>query len=290
MTTTPEYPAFFDKKGLVYGMGHAVYSLSDPRERVFRSYVEALAKEKGRERDLMLYEKTKEIINILINNGANIKQEDINKVKQLIIDNLSDISDDIQDEFEVMENLYKLLRFKKSQQSIAENALFETNGAMVDMSRNAVMNVPTVKMMLRKMALMGMNMYMLYTEDTYEVEDHPYFGYMRGRYSMEEIKEIDAYAISKGMELIPCIQTLGHFTALLNLPVYRHLRDADDVILAGSEEVYDLIDKIFSSISKCFTSKTINIGLDEAHSVPLPAYPAYFVMQHWPSRASLSLS
>ena len=44
----------FDKKGLVYGMGHAVYSLSDPRERVFRSYVEDLAKEKGRERDLIL--------------------------------------------------------------------------------------------------------------------------------------------------------------------------------------------------------------------------------------------
>lgn len=46
----------FDQKGLIYGMGHAVYSLSDPRERVFKQYVEALAKEKGRENDLMLYE------------------------------------------------------------------------------------------------------------------------------------------------------------------------------------------------------------------------------------------
>lgn len=46
----------FDRKGLIYGMGHAVYSLSDPRERVFKQYVEALAKEKGRENDLMLYE------------------------------------------------------------------------------------------------------------------------------------------------------------------------------------------------------------------------------------------
>lgn len=46
----------FDQKGLIYGMGHAVYSLSDPRERVFKRYVEALAKEKGRENDLMLYE------------------------------------------------------------------------------------------------------------------------------------------------------------------------------------------------------------------------------------------
>ena len=41
--------------------------------------------------------------------------------KQLIIDNLSNISDEIQDEFEVIENLYKLLRLKKSQQSVAEN-------------------------------------------------------------------------------------------------------------------------------------------------------------------------
>lgn len=51
----------FDKKGLIYGMGHAVYSLSDPRERVFKSYVEALAKEKGREQDLLLYENIEEL-------------------------------------------------------------------------------------------------------------------------------------------------------------------------------------------------------------------------------------
>ncbi|MCR5432112.1 MAG: citrate/2-methylcitrate synthase [Lachnospiraceae bacterium] len=46
----------FDRKGLIYGMGHAVYSLSDPREKVFRGYVEKLAGEKGREKDLRLYE------------------------------------------------------------------------------------------------------------------------------------------------------------------------------------------------------------------------------------------
>lgn len=51
----------FDKKGLIYGMGHAVYSLSDPRERVFKSYVQQLAKEKGREQDLLLYENIEEI-------------------------------------------------------------------------------------------------------------------------------------------------------------------------------------------------------------------------------------
>ena len=42
-------------------MGHAVYSLSDPREKVFKQYVEELAKEKGREKDLLLYENIEEI-------------------------------------------------------------------------------------------------------------------------------------------------------------------------------------------------------------------------------------
>ncbi len=46
----------FDHKGLIYGMGHAVYSLSDPRERIFRSYVKELAVAKHREDDLALYE------------------------------------------------------------------------------------------------------------------------------------------------------------------------------------------------------------------------------------------
>ncbi|MCR5425620.1 MAG: citrate/2-methylcitrate synthase [Lachnospiraceae bacterium] len=46
----------FDRKGLIYGMGHAVYSLSDPRERVFKSYVDRLAVEKGKLKELKLYE------------------------------------------------------------------------------------------------------------------------------------------------------------------------------------------------------------------------------------------
>ena len=56
----------FDKKGLVYGMGHAVYSLSDPRERVFKSYVEKLAHEKGKEKDLILYQNVEKLAPELI--------------------------------------------------------------------------------------------------------------------------------------------------------------------------------------------------------------------------------
>lgn len=56
----------FDKKGLIYGMGHAVYSLSDPRERVFKKFVEQLAVEKGRENDMLLYSNIEKIAPMLI--------------------------------------------------------------------------------------------------------------------------------------------------------------------------------------------------------------------------------
>lgn len=51
----------FDHKGLIYGMGHAVYSLSDPRERVLKEYVKKLAAEKGKEKDLELYQNIEEL-------------------------------------------------------------------------------------------------------------------------------------------------------------------------------------------------------------------------------------
>ncbi|MCI5944222.1 MAG: citrate/2-methylcitrate synthase [Eubacterium sp.] len=56
----------FDHKGLIYGMGHAIYSVSDPRERIFKQYVEKLAAEKGREKDMRLYQSVEDLAPALI--------------------------------------------------------------------------------------------------------------------------------------------------------------------------------------------------------------------------------
>lgn len=56
----------FDRKGLIYGMGHAVYSLSDPREVIFKTFVEKLAKAKGRDKDMALYNNIEKIAPKLI--------------------------------------------------------------------------------------------------------------------------------------------------------------------------------------------------------------------------------
>ena len=56
----------YDKSGLVYGMGHAVYSISDPRAKVFKGFVKELATEKGRNKEFRLYDKVEHISQKLI--------------------------------------------------------------------------------------------------------------------------------------------------------------------------------------------------------------------------------
>ena len=139
---------------------------------------------------------------------------------------------------------------------------FKSLGLMLDMSRNAVMSVEALKKYLPLVRKMGYNCIMLYTEDTYEVEGEPYFGYMRGRYSMEELRELDAYADSLGIELIPCIQTLAHLTAFVR---WRELPfDIDDTMLVGDERCYAFIENLIRSVRACFKTKRIHIGMDEA--------------------------
>jgi len=61
----------FDKSGLIYGMGHAVYSLSDPRTKILKKYVGQLAKEKGTEKELALYEMVERVAPELLSKKRN---------------------------------------------------------------------------------------------------------------------------------------------------------------------------------------------------------------------------
>lgn len=140
---------------------------------------------------------------------------------------------------------------------------FDTFGVMIDMSRNAVMSIDALKRFLPLLKKMGYNCVMLYTEDTYEVDGEPYFGYMRGRYTKDELKEIDAYAASLGIEVIPCIQTLAHMKAFFRWNKVKV--DCDDILLTDDERTYELIDRMFATLSECIVSRRIHVGMDEAH-------------------------
>ena len=147
--------------------------------------------------------------------------------------------------------------------TVRERSCFRTNGVMADCSRNHVLSVDGAKALLRYMAAMGLNMLMLYTEDTYQVEGEPYFGYMRGRYSERELREIDDYAFDLGIEVIPCIQSLGHLERLLQWDAFGAVRDNGAVLLADEPATYALLQKMLEAASRPFRSRRIHIGMDE---------------------------
>ena len=141
---------------------------------------------------------------------------------------------------------------------------FDSFGVMIDCSRNAVMNKAAFCKMTDILSALGYNTIRLYTEDTYEVDGEPYFGYLRGRYSKQELKEMDAYCAERGITLVPCIQTLAHLGTIFRYADYGAIRDADDILLVGAERTYALIENMFRSLAECFRARRVNIGMDEA--------------------------
>lgn len=146
-------------------------------------------------------------------------------------------------------------------------------GVMIDCSRDAVYSVEVLKRYFALLHGMGYTYVQLYMEDVYAPDEEPYFGYLRGRYTKAELKELDAAARENGLELVPCIQTLAHLGGIARWQTYRDsCIDLDDILLVGEERTYELIDKMFAFCAQCFTSRRINIGMDEAHMVGLGRY------------------
>ncbi len=163
--------------------------------------------------------------------------------------------------------LAKNIREGKASFEITQKPHFKDCGVMLDVSRGRVMTVDSVKKYLDTMALHGMNMVMLYTEDVYEVPGYPYMGYQRGRYTLEELRQIDDYANSLGIEAIPCIQTLGHMEKLLRYSAHKDMAENYKVLLPGAEKTYEFVEACISTIRKAFRTKRVHIGCDEAYGL-----------------------
>lgn len=156
--------------------------------------------------------------------------------------------------------------------TIRERSAYKNLGLMVDCSRGAVPAFTSFCELIRILSRMGYTVVQLYMEDTFALEGHPYFGYRRGGYSKEELKAMDSYAAGFGIELIPAVQTLAHLAQSLQWPAFRDYVDTGDILLVGEERVEELLDSIFATLSQCFTSRRINIGMDEAHMLGLGKY------------------
>jgi len=127
--------------------------------------------------------------------------------------------------------------------------------------------VATVKKYIDIMEALGYTKLYLGISGAYYIEGEPYFAYKKGKYTTEQLQEIDAYGKEKGIEIIAGIQTLAHLGFMALHDHFRPLMDTGSSLLVGDEKVYELIDKMFQAISKGLSSKNIHIGFDEAFGI-----------------------
>jgi len=153
---------------------------------------------------------------------------------------------------------------------ITQTPRFKTLSLMLDISYGGPLTVEALKEYFRYLAAMGYNQVLFYAEDMYEMpEKYPHFGYMRGRYSTAELRELDDYAYAIGIEIVPCIQTLGHMRHYLKWGEARPYRENYDVLLPDDETTYGLIRDMLIAASKPFRSRRIHVGLDETEGLGL---------------------
>lgn len=140
-------------------------------------------------------------------------------------------------------------------------------GVMIDASRNSVPDAAFLCSVLDRMALMGLNCLILYMEDVYELEGEPRFGYMRGGYTQDTLRQLDDYGDQYGIRIIASIQVLGHLEKVLRYPEYASLQDSSSCLLADNEKTYELIGKMLRTMGQCFRSRLVIVGMDETHGL-----------------------
>lgn len=140
---------------------------------------------------------------------------------------------------------------------------FNELSVLLETSSGITPTAATLKRFIGIISKMGYNKIYLGMADSYKIKGLPRFGYKRGGYSVEDLREIDEYAKKCGVELVAQIQILGHLHYLSKYPEFADLFDTNDTLLVGDEKVYELIERMVKTISEGISSTEIHIGMDE---------------------------
>ena len=144
-----------------------------------------------------------------------------------------------------------IMRYDGGEFEVNEHAEFDTLGCMLDLSFGSALTVKSIFEFCEYISLSGYDQLQLYMEDMYEIKNRAYFGYMRGRYTYDELKKIDDYAACLGIEVVPSIQTLGHLKNYLCWPEAEGVKCGPTILpmnlLADSDETYEFIEEMILS-------------------------------------------
>lgn len=142
-------------------------------------------------------------------------------------------------------------------------------GILHDSCRGKVAKVDTLKEIANVLSFYKLNMMSLHIEHTYVFKKHPLIGRGCGSLSCEDIMELDEHCRKLNIDLVPTLQSFGHFAHILSLPEYKHLAESDMgwTLSPVKDETYELLDDMYSEFLPAFTSKFFNICSDETYDL-----------------------
>jgi hypothetical protein len=142
---------------------------------------------------------------------------------------------------------------------------FRDRALMLDVSRGKVPTRETLEGLVDLCSRLRINVLMLYVEHTFAFRNHPEIGAGVSPLEAETLLAIDAYAADRGVELVPCLQSLGHMEHLLSLQRYSDLAESDRrwSISPSRPEAYRLLEDLYDEFLPLFRSKRFNANCDE---------------------------
>lgn len=153
---------------------------------------------------------------------------------------------------------------------------FPNRGVMLDISRDRVPTMETLYALVDRLSAVKYNQLQLYTEHTFAYSAHKAVWKNASPMTPDEIIALDAYCRERFVELVPNQNAFGHMRRWLVLPEYAHLAEAPDGCMTrwgwfdqpfslnpGDPESLELVTGFFDELLPHFSSRVINVGLDE---------------------------
>jgi hypothetical protein len=159
---------------------------------------------------------------------------------------------------------------------IADEPGFLCRGIMLDISRCKVPTMETLFRIVDLMARLKLNQLQLYTEHTFAFSAHEAVWRDASPMTPDEVRVLDRYCADRHIELVPNLNSFGHFERWLRHPQYHHLAECPDgfeyrwggrspwgSVLRPNEESLRFLDSLYAELLPNFTSALFNVGCDE---------------------------
>ncbi|PWG81466.1 family 20 glycosylhydrolase [Pararcticibacter amylolyticus] len=198
-----------------------------------------------------------------------LKQDTGKEGYELLIDNerIVLVANTAQGLFYGKQSLKQLLRSARNNRlegmHIIDTPALKYRGVMDDISRGPVPSKEYMKYQIRRMSELKLNMLCYYTEHIVLTKKHPEFAPPAAGISIDEWKEIEAYAKAHYIELVPNFQSLGHAEKVLQNPKYRHLAESNTMYSPVKAETIQFMNDIYDEMCPAFGSSFFHVNCDE---------------------------